>query len=55
MANEKVKAYWEIGDYYDIGDVCSNCDYDSCEIDPQIPICPCCGAEMILGDETDGN
>lgn len=47
MATEK-KAHWEIGDYYDIGDVCSNCDYDSCLVNPKIPVCPCCGAEMVI-------
>ena len=51
MATEKLKAYWEQGDYYDIGDVCSNCDYDSCVDNCRIPVCPRCGAEMILEEE----
>lgn len=51
MAAEKRKGYWVQGDYYDIGDVCSECDYDSCEDDCHIPTCPCCGAEMYLGED----
>lgn len=54
MANEKRLGYWVQGDYYDLGDVCSECDYDSEEDNPMIPVCPCCGAEMFLGDEDDG-
>lgn len=48
MEEAKQKGHWEQGDYYDIGDVCSQCDYDSCEDDCRIPVCPCCGAEMFI-------
>lgn len=48
---EKRYGYWVQGDYYDMGDVCSECGYDSGELCPMIPICPCCGAEMFLEDE----
>lgn len=54
MKNEEITAYWEQGDYYDIGDVCSNCDYDSFLVEPQIPICPCCGARMLNGGADNG-
>ena len=53
LAMEEVrhKGYWVQGDYYDIGDVCSECDYDSCEDDCHLPVCPQCGAEMYLGED----
>ena len=34
------------GDYYDIGDVCSECDWDSETIQPSYRYCPNCGAKM---------
>ena len=37
---------WEIGDYYDIGDVCSECLWDSQMVQPSYQYCPCCGAKM---------
>lgn len=38
--------YWEQGDMYDIGDVCSLCGYDSCEEPCYLPECPSCNAKM---------
>lgn len=38
--------YWEQGDMYDIGDVCSLCDYDSCLEPCHLPYCPSCHAKM---------
>ena len=38
--------YWEQGDYYDIGDVCSECEYDSHLILCKYKYCPQCGAKM---------
>lgn len=38
--------FWEQGDYYDYGDVCSECEYDS-RIEPcKYNYCPNCGAKM---------
>lgn len=38
--------YWEQGDMYDIGDVCSLCGYDSGEEPCYLSHCPSCHAEM---------
>ena len=40
------KGYWEQGDMYDIGDVCSLCGYDSGEEPCYKSHCPGCHAEM---------
>ena len=37
---------WEYGDYYDIGDVCSECLWDSQMVQPSYRYCPNCGAKM---------
>ena len=37
---------WLYGDYYDIGDVCSECDWDSQMTHPSYRYCPNCGAKM---------
>lgn len=37
---------WLCGDYYDIGDVCSECDWDSQMTHPSYRYCPNCGARM---------
>ena len=37
---------WEMGDYYDIGDVCSECLWDSQMVQPSYRYCPRCGAKM---------
>ena len=37
---------WEQGDYYDVGDVCSLCDYDSQIENCTDNYCPNCGAKM---------
>ena len=37
---------WVCGDYYDVGDVCSECDWDSQMICPSYRYCPNCGAIM---------
>ena len=37
---------WLYGDYYDIGDVCSECDWDSEMTHPSYRYCPNCGAKM---------
>ena len=37
---------WVCGDYYDIGDVCSECDWDSGVVNPTLRYCPNCGAKM---------
>lgn len=37
---------WLYGDYYDIGDVCSECDWDSQMTHPSYRYCPNCGARM---------
>ena len=44
---------WEIGDYYDIGDVCSECLWDSEMVQPPYRYCPNCGAKM--GEEVSRN
>ena len=38
---------WVCGDYYDVGDVCSECGWDSQEVYPSYRYCPNCGAKMI--------
>lgn len=44
---ETVKqGYWEQGDIYDIGDVCSLCGYDSFLEPCDLSHCPSCHAEM---------
>lgn len=43
---------WVCGDYYDIGDVCSECDWDSGTVNPTLRYCPNCGAKMV-GDSHD--
>ena len=40
--------YWMCGDYYDIGDVCSECDWDSGMVNPTLRYCPNCGTKMDL-------
>ena len=37
---------WMCGDYYDIGDVCSECDWDSLISPCDYRYCPNCGAKM---------
>ena len=37
---------WLYGNYYDIGDVCSECDWDSQMTHPSYRYCPNCGAKM---------
>ena len=41
-----VHGRWLYGDYYDIGDVCSECDWDSQMTHPPYRYCPNCGARM---------
>lgn len=41
-----VHGRWLYGDYYDIGDVCSECDWDSQMTHPSYRYCPNCGARM---------
>lgn len=41
-----VHGRWLCGDYYDIGDVCSECDWDSQMAHPSYRYCPNCGAKM---------
>ena len=41
-----VHGRWLYGDYYDIGDVCSECDWDSQMTHPFYRYCPNCGARM---------
>ena len=41
-----VHGLWLYGDYYDIGDVCSECDWDSQMTHPSYRYCPNCGAKM---------
>lgn len=38
--------FWEHGDYYDMGDVCSQCQYDSCQQPCHYRYCPNCGSKM---------
>ena len=40
---------WICGDYYDIGDVCSECFWDSQMLQPAYRYCPWCGAKMDEG------
>ena len=42
---------WQYGDYYDIGDVCSECDWDSEMTHPSYRYCPNCGAKMDGGED----
>ena len=39
---------WVCGDYYDVGDVCSECDWDSGMVNPTLRYCPNCGTKMDL-------
>ena len=41
-----VHGRWLYGDYYDIGDVCSEYDWDSQMTHPSYRYCPNCGAKM---------
>lgn len=41
-----VHGFWEQGDYYDMGDVCSACGYDTSREPGQFSYCPNCGARM---------
>lgn len=41
-----VHGRWLCGDYYDIGDVCSECDWDSQMTHPSYRYCPNCGTSM---------
>ena len=41
-----VHGRWLYGDYYDIGDVCSECDWDSQMTHPSYRYFPNCGAKM---------
>lgn len=41
-----VHGRWLCGDYYDIGDVCSECDWDSQMTHPSYRYCPNCGTRM---------
>ena len=41
-----VHGRWPCGDYYDIGDICSECDWDSQMTHPSYRYCPNCGAKM---------
>ena len=50
-AVEVVHGQWEQGDYYDCGDVCSVCDWDSYIDNCDWSYCPNCGAKM----DGDGN
>ena len=40
------KGEWEVGDYYDCGDVCSCCGWDSALVPCEYNFCPNCGADM---------
>ena len=44
---------WVCGDYYDVGDVCSECDWDSQMICSSYRYCPNCGAKMDLEESKD--
>ena len=37
---------WVCGDYYDVGDVCSECDWDSLISPCDYRYCPNCGAKI---------
>ena len=39
---------WVCGDYYDVGDVCSECDWDSLISPCDYRYCPNCGAKLDL-------
>lgn len=41
-----VHGRWLYGDYYDIGDICSECDWDSQMTHPSYRYCPNCGTRM---------
>ena len=43
---ERKHGFWEQGDYYDMGDVCSECQYDSFREPCNYNYCPNCGAKM---------
>ena len=43
-----IYGHWEQGDCYDIGDVCSVCDWDSGFDNCDWSYCPNCGAKMGL-------
>ena len=44
------RGQWVCGDYYyDIGDVCSECLWDSQVVQPSYRYCPRCGAKMDEG------
>lgn len=38
--------FWEQGDFYDYGDVCSKCEYDSRIESCKYNYCPNCGVKM---------
>lgn len=44
--------FWEQGDMYDYGDVCSLCQYDSAMEPCKWSYCPSCGAKMDRGTGT---
>ena len=44
------KGEWEVGDYYDCGDVCSCCVWDSALVPCEYNFCPDCGADMRKGE-----
>ena len=46
-AVEVVRGRWEQGDFYDYGDVCSVCDWDSEINNCKWSYCPNCGASMM--------
>lgn len=41
---------WMCGDYYDVGDVCPECDWDSLISPCDYRYCPNCGAKMDNGE-----
>ena len=43
------RGQWMRGDDYDIGDVCSECFWDSQTAQPSYRYCPWCGAQMGAG------
>ena len=50
--NLKPYGVWVCGDYYDAGDVCSECDWDSLISHCDYRYCPNCGSKM-EGDSHD--
>ena len=42
---------WLYGDYYDIGDVCSECDWDSKMTHPSYRYCPNWGQRWMRGED----